>query len=92
MNIIGVNRKKKGIGNQFRCTKYLENKNESLYKAYSSRLFGKIEDNKKSEINKSKKNLINDNIFYQTNDLMRNNFKNTIIKLNKKNFEKINNL
>ena len=92
MNIIGVNRKKKGIGNQFRCTKYLENKNESLYKAYSSRLFGKIEDNKKSEINKSKKNLINDNIFYQTNDLMRTSFKNTIIKLNKKNFEKINNL
>ena len=82
----------KGNTKQFRCTKYLINRNtsEPLYGSNIQEQSGleKIENDKKFEIISLKNNL-DKNKFYETNGLIMPNFKKTMIKLNKKKFEVI---
>ena len=90
MKIIGTKKLAKGSQNQFRCTQYLRNNNITLY---GEGTFGNFENYKNyKQLKELKYDLEDKNIFNKTNGLITPNFKNTMMSLNKKNFEAIKNL
>lgn len=90
MKIIGTKKLAKGSQNQFRCTKYLRNDNRTLY---GEGTFEKMDNFKKyTKLKELKYDLEDKNIFNKTNGLITPSFKNTMMSLNKKNFEAIKNL